>query len=45
MVRWWVVWWLVVFGDYRVSLNFLVVLGLVFWLRLWLGCDNSKNYS
>ena len=31
----------VVFGDYRVSPNFLVVLGLVLWLRLWLGCDNN----
>ena len=30
----------VVFGDYRVSPNFLVVLGLGFWLRLGLGCDN-----
>ena len=28
-----------VFNDYRVSPNFLVVLGL--WLRLGLGCDNS----
>ena len=34
-------WW--VFGDYRVSPNFLVLglgLGLGLWLRLWLGCDN-----
>ena len=28
-------WWFV--GNYRVSPNFLVMLGLV----LWLGCDNS----
>ena len=32
--------WVVVFGDYCVSPNFLVVLGLVLWLRLGLGCDN-----
>ena len=30
------------FSDYRVSPNFLVVLGLRLWLRLGLGCDNSK---
>ena len=37
--------WLVVFGDYRVSPNFLVVLGLMLWLRLGLGCDNYGNES
>ena len=31
------------FSDYCVSPNFLVVLGLRFWLRLGLGCDNSYN--
>ena len=31
----------VVFSDYRVSPNFLVVLGLRLWLRLGLGCDNG----
>ena len=29
-----------VFSDYRVSPNFLVVLGLRLWLRLGLDCDN-----
>ena len=32
-----------VFSDYRVSPNFLVVLGLRLWLRLGLGCDNYGN--
>ena len=44
-------WWF--FGDYRVSPNFFVVLGLRLWLRLGLGCDNfvtpgplyTKNFS
>ena len=35
-------WWCFV-GDFRVSPNFLVVLGLELWLRLGLGCD--KNLS
>ena len=33
----------VVFIDYRVSPNFLVVLGLRLWLRLGLGCDNKQE--
>ena len=35
----------VFFGDYRVSPKFLVVLGLLLWLRLGLGCDNSDLKS
>ena len=31
------------FSDYRVSPNFLVVLGLRLWLRLGLGCDNDEG--
>ena len=34
-------WWF--FGDYRVSPNFFVVLGLRLWLRLGLGCDNKQE--
>ena len=34
-----------VFSDYCVSPNFLVVLGLRLWLRLGLGCDNSLDPS
>ena len=37
---WWVGWG-GFFSDYRVSPNFLVVLGLRLWLRLGLGCDNN----
>ena len=33
------------FGDYRVSPNFLVVLGLMLWLRLDLCCDKYGNES
>ena len=33
------------FSDYRVSPNFLVVLGLRLWLRLGLGCDNMKTQN
>ena len=37
-------WWVgVFFSDYRVSPNFLVVLGLRLWLRLGLGCDNNSD--
>ena len=47
MVGWWgsglVGGWF--FGDYCVSPNFLVVLGLMLWLRLGLGCDNYGNES
>ena len=35
-------WWF--FGDYRVSPNFFVVLGLRLWLRLGLGCDNIPYF-
>ena len=35
-------WWF--FGDYRVSPNFFVVLGLRLWLRLRLGCDNIPYF-
>ena len=34
-----------VFSDYRVSPNFLVVLGLRLWLRLGLGCDNKLCFQ
>ena len=33
------------FSDYRVSPNFLVVLGLRLWLRLGLGCDNYDDFD
>ena len=33
------------FGDYRVSPNFLVVLGLRLWLNLGFGCFNHGNKS
>ena len=33
------------FGDYHVSPNFLVVLGLRLWLRLGLGCDNYRLFQ
>ena len=39
-------WW-VVFGDYRVSPNFLVVLGLLLWLRFssfMVFCGHSKLF-
>ena len=32
-------------GDYRVLHNFSVVLGLMLWLMLGLGCDNYGNES
>ena len=43
---WWVVGWFF-FSNYRVSPNFLIVLGLRLWLRLGLGlgCDNRKKTS
>ena len=34
-----------VFSDYCVSPNFLVVLGLRLWLRLGLGCDNKLCFQ
>ena len=38
-------WWGGFFSDYRVSPNFLVVLGLRLWLRLGLGCDKTWHSS
>ena len=38
MVGWMGGWWF--FGYYRVSPNFLIMLELVLWLMLGLGCDN-----
>ena len=39
----WVVGWFL--GDYDISPNFLVVLGLMLWFRMGLGCDNYGNES